>query len=56
MDIRTALDIIEGIQYEQGEGLLETMMYMKDNLQQFDEKQQQAFRITFAGFRELFAR
>lgn len=55
MDYRDALDIIAKIQIEMGEGLLETMIYMKDNLDQFDAKQRAAFHIAFAGFRELFA-
>lgn len=54
MDYQTALDIIAAIQIEMGEGLLETMIYMKDNLEQFEPKQQAAFNVAFAGFRELF--
>ena len=54
MDQTTALDIIREIQEEMGEGLLETMEYMSDNLDQFTARQQVAFRVAFAGFRKLF--
>ena len=49
-----ALDIIEEIQYEQGEGLLETLMYMQDNLDQFSDKQVRAYRKVFSEMRKLF--
>lgn len=55
MNTATALEIIAEIQTEMGEGLLETLMYMSDNLDQFEPRQQAAFRVAFAGFRQLFA-
>lgn len=55
MSTAEALDIIKQIQDDQGEGLLETLMYMNDNLDQFDAMQQRAFRVAYAGFRKLFA-
>ena len=49
-----ALDIIEEIQYEQGEGLLETLMYMQSNLDDFTDKQVRAYRKVFTEMRKLF--
>ena len=54
MDQTTALNIVQDIQTDMGEGLLETLMYMADNLDQFSEREQIAFRVAFAGFRKLF--
>lgn len=54
MNTTTALEIIDEIQTEMGEGLLETLMYMSDNLEQFNNRQQAAFRVAFAGFKQLF--
>jgi hypothetical protein len=51
-----ALDVIEEIQYEQGEGLLETLMYMQDNLDQFSDKQVRAYRKVFSEMRKLFVK
>lgn len=53
MDQTTALNIVQDIQTDMGEGLLETLMYMADNLDQFSEREQMAFRVAFAGFRKL---
>ena len=50
-----ALDIVEAIARDNGEGILETMIYMDRNLFQFDSQQRQAFRVAFAGFQKLFA-
>ncbi len=49
-----ALDIVEEIQYEQGEGLLETLMYMQDNLDQFSDSQVRAYRKVFSEMSKLF--
>jgi|Laugrefa1bdmlbdn_1035148.scaffolds.fasta_scaffold55808_2 hypothetical protein len=51
-----ALDIVEEIQYEQGEGLLETLMYMQDNLDQFSDSQVRAYRKVFSEMRKLFVK
>ena len=51
-----ALDVIEEIQYEQGEGLLETLMYMQDNLDQFSDSQVRAYRKVFSEMRKLFVK
>ena len=50
-----ALDIVQAIARDNGEGILETMIYMDRNLFQFDSQQRQAFRVAFAGFQKLFA-
>ena len=55
MNIQQALYIIEDIKEDQGEGLLETLMYMQDNLDQFSETQVRAFRLVMADFRKMFA-
>lgn len=55
MNIATALEIIAEIQDEMGEDLLETLLYVSENLDQFNDHRQEAFRVAFAGFRELFA-
>ena len=55
MNIQQALYIIEDIQADMCEGLLETLMYMQDNLDQFSETQVRAFRLVMIDFRKLFA-
>ena len=51
----TALDRIQQIAADNGEGLLETLQYMDRNLFQFNTDDRQAFRVVFAGFQKLFA-
>jgi len=53
MDTTTALDIIADIQADHGEGLLETLMYINGNLDQFSDREVAAFRVAMAGFRQL---
>lgn len=53
MDQTTALNIVQDIQTDMGEGLLETLMYMSEHLDQFSEREQIAFSVAFAGFRRL---
>lgn len=55
MNITQALEIVQDIQADMGEGLLETLMYMQDNLDQFSDTQVRAFRLAMADFRKLFA-
>lgn len=55
MNITQALEIVQDIQADMGEGLLETLMYMQDNLDQFSDNQVRAFRLAMADFRKLFA-
>jgi hypothetical protein len=54
MNFQQALEIVEIIKEEQGEGLLETLQYMDRNLFQFDEKQRAAFRVVMNEMRKLF--
>lgn len=49
-----ALDIITRVKDDMGEGLLETLMYMYDNLNDFEFEEQTAFRIVYRDFRKLF--
>ncbi len=55
MNITKALEIVEDIQSDMGEGLLETLQYMDRNLFQFNENQRTAFRVVMNDFRKLFA-
>lgn len=55
MNRTEALVVVEAIQTEMGEGLLEVLQYMQDNLDQFTAHQRVAFRIVMAGFQEMFA-
>lgn len=55
MNIDEALDIVQAIARDNGEGVLETMQYMDRNLFQFDSQQRQAFRVAFNEFSKLFA-
>lgn len=55
MEFNEALEIVQAIGRDNGEGLLETMQYMDRNLFQFDSQQRMAFRVAFAEFGKLFA-
>jgi len=54
MQFQQAIEIIGQIQKDNGEGLLETLQYMDENLFQFDSEQRQAFRTVFNEMRKLF--
>lgn len=54
MDIKEALNRIEEIRENFGEGLLETLMYMGENLDDFPEEDVRAYRIAMRDFRKLF--
>lgn len=54
MQFAQALEIVNKIGEEQGEGLLETLQYMDRNLFQFEAAQRQAFRVVFSNMRKLF--
>lgn len=49
-----AIEIVRDIQDEMGEGLLETLMYMQSNLDQFSDRQRMAYRVVFTNMRKLF--
>ena len=55
MNIEQALDIIEEVQYDLGYGLLETLMYMADNLDDFSDNEVRAYRVVRRDFQKLFA-
>lgn len=50
-----AIEIIEDIMKDNGEPMLETLMYMQGNLDQFEPRQVRAFGVVMKGFRQLFA-
>jgi len=54
MDITVALERIEEIRENLGEGLLETLTYMSGNLDDFSEEDVRAYRIVMRDFRKLF--
>jgi hypothetical protein len=53
MNITTALEIIQDL--ARPGKLLETLEYMGDNLQQFDDREVLAYRIVMRDFRKMFA-
>lgn len=55
MDITRALEIVGNVQDNFGEGLLETLMYMQDNLDDFTDTEVRAYRVVIRDFRKLFA-
>lgn len=55
MEIGKAIEILEEVCIDQGEPMLETLQYMRDNLHDFSEQQQAAFRKFMRVGAELFA-
>lgn len=55
MNITQALEIVQDIQTEMGAGLLETLQYMQDNLNQFSGVQVRAYRTAMDEFSKMFA-
>lgn len=55
MNIEQALEIVQDVAADLGEGLLETLMYMQGNLEDFSENEVRAFRVTMRDFQKLFA-
>lgn len=53
MNFTQAMVIISDIKESFGEGLLETLQYMQDNLDDFDDNQVRAFRVVMRDFRAL---
>lgn len=53
MNFTEAMVTISEIKENFGEGLLETLQYMQDNLEDFSESEQRAFRVVMADFRKL---
>lgn len=54
MQFTEALEVIQDVQNDFGEGLLETLMYMQSNLDDFSDKQVRAYRVVFNEMRKLF--
>ena len=50
-----ALEIVQQEATDMGEGILETMMYMRDNYEELDSVQKNAFRTAYRGFQRLLA-
>ena len=53
MNFTQAMVVISEIKESFGEGLLETLQYMQDNLDDFNETEVRAFRVVMADFRKL---
>ena len=53
MNFTEAMVIISEIKENFGEGLLETLQYMQDNLDDFNETEARAFRVVMRDFRAL---
>ena len=53
MNFTQAMVIISEIKENFGEGLLETLQYMQDNLDDFNETEARAFRVVMRDFRAL---
>jgi hypothetical protein len=53
MNFTQAMVIISAIKETFGEGLLETLQYMQDNLDDFSDNEKQAFRTVMRDFRAL---
>jgi len=45
--------VISDLREDMGEGLLETLQYMQDNLDDFSDEQVRAFRVVMNDFRKL---
>lgn len=55
MDIKQALEVIEEVAADLGEPMLETLIYMQANLDDFPEYEVKAFRICMRDFQKLFS-
>jgi len=53
MNFTQAMVVICAIKETFGEGLLETLQYMQDNLDDFSDEQVRAFRVVMCDFRKL---
>ena len=55
MTITEALNILDDVQVNLNQPLLETLMIMGDNLDDFTEQEIAAYRRAMVDFRKLFA-
>ena len=53
MNFTQAMVVICAIKETFGEGLLETLQYMQDNLDDFSDNEKYAFRVVMRDFRKL---
>ena len=53
MNFTQAMVIICAIKETFGEGLLETLQYMQDNLDEFESHERAAFRVVMKEFSQL---
>ena len=53
MNFTQAMVIISVVKESFGEGLLETLQYMQDNLDDFSDNEKYAFRVVMRDFRKL---
>ena len=53
MNFTQAMVVISDLREDMGEGLLETLQYMQDNLDDFSDEQVRAFRVVMNDFRKL---
>lgn len=53
MNFTQAMVVISDLREDMGEGLLETLQYMQDNLDDFSDNEQRAFRVVMRDFRAL---
>ena len=53
MNFTQAMVVISDLREDMGEGLLETLQYMQDNLDEFEPVEQRAFRVVMNDFRKL---
>ena len=55
MDITKALEIVQNKADDLGLPVLETLMYMGDNLDDLFDSEVRAYRVAMRDFRKLFA-
>lgn len=55
MDIKTAIEILEDIAADHGTGMLDTLIYMRDNLDDFSDREVVAFRVFMREGARMFA-
>lgn len=55
MNFEQAIEILGSVQDDYGHSLLDVMEYMRDNLDDFSEKEVQAFRVVIREMSKLFA-
>jgi hypothetical protein len=53
MTFTEAMTHISQVKEKSGDGLLETLQYMQDNLDEFTNMEQRAFRVVMNDFRKL---